>query len=76
MADETNETPDVDSGLLDPQLSLSDELLLDQDDLGEDQAPNKKSSEEIPNIEDDDPVGYYGADFPMSMLTGCQNVLF
>lgn len=55
MADETNETPDVESGLLDPQLSLSDELLLDQDDLGEDQASNKKSSEEIPNIEDDDP---------------------
>lgn len=64
MADETNDTPDVDSGLLDPQLSLSDELLLDQDDLGEDQASNKKSSEEIPNIEDDDPVRYVWGGYP------------
>ena len=54
MADEG--TSDVDSGLLDPQLSPSDELLLDQDDLGEDQAAIKKTGEEIPNLEDDDPV--------------------
>lgn len=58
MADENTETSDVDSGLLDPQLSLNDELLLDQDDLGEDQPSVKKSGEEIPNIEDDDPVRY------------------
>lgn len=58
MADEGTEATDVDSGLLDPQLSLSDELLLDQDDLGEDQPAVKKTGEEIPNIEEDDPVSF------------------
>lgn len=56
MADESTENSDVDGGLLDPQISLSDELLLDQEDLGEDQPSVRKSTEEIPNIEEDDPV--------------------
>lgn len=60
MADEGTEASDLDSGLLDPQLSLNDELLLDQDDLGEDQPAVKKTGEEIPNIEEDDAVSFRG----------------
>ena len=59
MADESTENSDVDGGLLDPQISLSDELLLDQEDLGEDQPSVRKSTEEIPNIEEDDPVRHW-----------------
>ena len=47
---------DGESSLLNPQLSLSDELLLDQDDNVDNYSDSKKEGEDIPNLEEDDPV--------------------
>jgi hypothetical protein len=47
---------DGDTSVLNPQLSLSDELLLDQDEGVDNFGDSKKEVEDIPNLEEDDPV--------------------